>query len=368
MTWKELGLKAELISALEAQNIQTPTEIQAKSLPILLNKKTDFIGQAQTGTGKTIAFALPILSKVDASNNSVQALILAPTRELCVQIHKQIFKLTKHTKGIFSVAVYGGENMDRQISLLSKPTQIVVATPGRLLDLLDKKALTLDELETLVVDEADEMITMGFKNELDEILKFTNEKAFTWLFSATMGDEVNRLINTYLSKELIKVEIEAKQRINKNIEHQYYVCPDEDKPYFLSLFLKTQPKQIGIIFCKTKAGVDKLTKMLKEENYAAEALHGDLNQTERDKVMRAFRKRNLRLLVATDISARGIDVEDIAFVVHYELPERLDNYTHRSGRTARAGKRGISLSFVKSRERKYIRMIEDMLQIRFIKL
>jgi ATP-dependent RNA helicase DeaD len=368
MTWKELGLKQEFITALEEQNIHEPTEIQAKSLPILLHKKTDFIGQAQTGTGKTIAFSLPILHKIDANNNQVQALILAPTRELCVQIHKQIFKLTKFSKGVFSVAVYGGENMDRQISLLSKPTQIVVATPGRLLDLLEKNALTLNGLETLVVDEADEMITMGFKNELDEILKFTNEKAFTWLFSATMGTEVNRLVNTYLSTELIKVEIESKQRINKNIEHQYYVCQDEDKPYFLSLFLKTQPKQIGIIFCRTKAGVDRLTKMLKEENYSAEALHGDLNQSERDKVMRAFRKRNIRLLVATDISARGIDVEDIGFVVHYELPERLENYTHRSGRTARAGKRGISLSFVKSKELRHIRTIEEMLQIRFIKL
>lgn len=368
MTWKELGIGEELIRALDEQGIQEPTEIQEKALPILLEKRTDFIGQAQTGTGKTIAFSLPILQKVDAQNPTVQALVLAPTRELCIQIQKQVFKLTKHLKGVFSVAVYGGESMDRQISLLSKPTQIVIATPGRLLDLLGRDALHLDNLETLVVDEADEMITMGFKNELDEILKFTNEKAFTWLFSATMGDEVNRLVSTYLSSELIKVNVEAKQLINKNIIHQYYVCPDEDKAVFLKMFLKTQPKQIGIIFCRTKAGVDRLTKQLKSQDYSAEALHGDLNQSERDKVMRAFRKHTIRLLVATDISARGIDVDDIGFVVHYELPERLENYTHRSGRTARAGKKGISLSFVKSRELKHIRIIEDMLKIRFQKL
>lgn len=367
-TFEELGILPPFLTALAEGNITEPSEIQEKAIPILLKQNTDFIGQAQTGTGKTLAFSLPLLQKVHPENPAVQALILAPTRELCQQIAKQIFKMTKHTEGIYVTAVYGGENIDLQLAKLRKPTQIIVATPGRLIDLLERKAVNLEIVETVVLDEADEMISMGFKQELDHILNLTNQQSFTWLFSATMSEEIKALVNNYLSVEAIHVQIQKKELINKGIEHQYYICPDDLKFQYLLAFLKTQPKKIGIIFCKTKAATQQLTKQLIAKNFIAEALHGDLEQRDRDKVMRKFKSHTLQMLVATDISARGIDVDDLAYVVHYQLPDQLEYYTHRSGRTARAGKRGISLAFVNAKEVRRIRMIETQLGISFRKL
>lgn len=367
-TFKKLGISSPYLTALAENNIETPSEIQLKTIPILLKQNTDFIGLAQTGTGKTLAFSLPILEKVDAENSAIQALILAPTRELCQQIAKQIFRMTKHQKGIFVTAVFGGEKIEIQQSKLSKPTQIVVATPGRLLDLLERGSLNLDQVKTLVLDEADEMISMGFKQEIDAILKKLNEQCFTWLFSATMSEEIKNIVSNYLSEDAVTIQVQKKDLINRGIEHQYYVCPEHLKFQYLVEFLKTQPKKSGIIFCKTKAATNLLNKQLIAKNLLSEALHGDLEQRERDKVMRKFKSHQFLLLVTTDISARGIDIDDLNFVVHYQLPDQLEYYTHRSGRTARAGKRGISIAFVDAKEVRRIRMIESQLNLKFEKI
>lgn len=367
-TFKELGISDKFIRALDEINIQNPSEIQKKAIPFLLNNNSDFIGQAQTGTGKTAAFGLPLLMKMDSNDSNVQALILAPTRELCQQIAKQLFKFTKYSERIFVEAVYGGEKIENQIHNLSKPTQIVVATPGRLIDLLEREAIDLSFVNTVVLDEADEMLSMGFKQELDKILRMTNQQSFTWLFSATLPVELKAMIQKYLSEDAHKIQIDKKDVVNKLIEHQYFVCSQQQKFDYVFQFLKTQSKMNGIIFCRTKAAVQNLTKQLIARNIVADALHGDLEQRDRDKVMRAFKNHKLQILVATDISARGIDVDNLAYVVHYQLPDQMEYYTHRSGRTARAGKRGISICFVSPDEVKKLKVMEHVLNIHFIKI
>lgn len=367
-TFKELGISDKFIKALLENNISEPTEIQKKTIPFLLKNNSDFIGQAQTGTGKTAAFGLPLLEKMDPNENSIQALILAPTRELCQQIAKQLFKFTKYSENIFVESVYGGEKIDIQIRRLEKPTQIVVATPGRLLDLLERDAINLTLVNTVVLDEADEMLSMGFKKELDAILKLTNQQSFTWLFSATLPEELQAMVGKYLSEDAYKIQVDKKDVVNKLIEHQYYVCDPKLKMEYIFQFLKTQPKTSGIIFCRTKAAVQNLTKQLIARNVSAGELHGDMEQRDREKVMRAFKNRKIQTLVATDISARGIDIDDLAYVVHYQLPDQLENYTHRSGRTARAGKRGISICFVASDEVRKVKQMERLLNISFIKI
>ena len=367
-TFKELGVSDEFIKALAENKIESPSEIQKKAIPFLLTHNSDFIGQAQTGTGKTAAFGLPLLQKVDPQDNNVQALILAPTRELCQQIAKQLFKFTKFSTKIFVEAVYGGEKIENQIRNLSKPTQIVVATPGRLIDLLEREAIDLSMVQTVVLDEADEMLSMGFKQELDTILKMTNQQSFTWLFSATLPEELRQLVNKYLSEDAHKIQVSKNDVVNKSIEHQYFICDQSHKFEYLMQFLKTQGKMNGIIFCRTKAAAQNLAKQLIAKDIPADALHGDLEQKDREKVMRAFKNHKLRILVATDISARGIDVEGLAYVVHYQLPDQVEYYTHRSGRTARAGKRGISLCFISSDELRKIKLIERTLMISFRKL
>ncbi|TXI86494.1 MAG: DEAD/DEAH box helicase [Crocinitomicaceae bacterium] len=367
-TFKELGISDKYIRALSEININTPSEIQKKAIPFLLNNSSDFIGQAQTGTGKTAAFGLPLLEKMDSNDSNVQALILAPTRELCQQIAKQLFKFTKYSERIFVEAVYGGEKIDNQIRNLAKPTQIVVATPGRLIDLLEREAIDLSFVNTVVLDEADEMLSMGFKQELDKILRMTNQQSFTWLFSATLPDELKAMVEKYLSEDAHKIQIDKKDVVNKLIEHQYFVSSQQQKLEYVFQFLKTQSKMNGIIFCRTKAAVQNLTKQLIARNIAADALHGDLEQRDRDKVMRAFKNHKLQILVATDISARGIDVDNLAYVIHYQLPDQLEYYTHRSGRTARAGKRGISICFVSPDEVKKLKVMERVLNINFIKI
>lgn len=367
-TFKELGISDKYIRALSEINVNTPSEIQKKAIPFLLNNSSDFIGQAQTGTGKTAAFGLPLLEKMDSNDSNVQALILAPTRELCQQIAKQLFKFTKYSERIFVEAVYGGEKIDNQIRNLAKPTQIVVATPGRLIDLLEREAIDLSFVNTVVLDEADEMLSMGFKQELDKILRMTNQQSFTWFFSATLPDELKAMVEKYLSEDAHKIQIDKKDVVNKLIEHQYFVSSQQQKLEYVFQFLKTQSKMNGIIFCRTKAAVQNLTKQLIARNIAADALHGDLEQRDRDKVMRAFKNHKLQILVATDISARGIDVDNLAYVIHYQLPDQLEYYTHRSGRTARAGKRGISICFVSPDEVKKLKVMERVLNINFIKI
>ncbi len=362
-TFKDLGISAGLIKALNENNIVVPTEIQQKAIPFLLSNGTDFIGQAQTGTGKTASFGLPLLQRVDASNPHVQALVLAPTRELGQQIAKQLFRFTKYTDKIFTEAVYGGEKIEKQISALKRPTQIVVATPGRLVDLLKQKAIDLRHIRTVVLDEADEMLSMGFKKELDAILAQTSGNRHTWLFSATMPQEIMQIIKTYMEPDAFRVTVARDEVVNASIAHKYVVCDVPQKFECLTDFLKGQEVGRGIIFCRTKAAAQTLAQQLRSKNFSADAIHGDLLQKERDKVMRAFKNHNLQMLIATDISARGIDVENLAYVIHYQLPDQLEYYTHRSGRTARAGKKGLSLSIVSPQEVRRLKEVEQALKI-----
>jgi ATP-dependent RNA helicase DeaD len=364
-TFSDLGVSDTYSNALEELGIINPTEIQIKAIPFLLAKGTDFIGQAQTGTGKTAAFGLPILHSIDPDNSHVQSLILSPTRELGQQIAKQLFKFTKYgAKKIFIESVYGGARIDAQINALRRPTHIVVATPGRLVDLLEQKAIDLSFIRTIVLDEADEMLSMGFKKELDTILHFTAGKRHTWLFSATMPPAIKAIIKGYMSPDAMRVVINKHDVINNNIEHKYIICEHEKKPDVLSGFLKTQGENRGLIFCRTKADSQSVAKRLFARNINADSLHGDMLQKERDKVMRAFKNRKLQILVATDLAARGIDVKELAYVVHYSLPESTEYYTHRSGRTGRAGNKGLSFSLITSRELTNLKRIERELGIK----
>jgi len=363
--FEELGVSPKFIKGLNELNIITPTEIQTKVIPLLLAFDTDLVGQAQTGTGKTAAFGLPMLQKIDAGRGVIQGLILCPTRELGQQIAKQLFKFTKYSDKIFTEAVYGGAPIDKQIYSLKRPTHIVVATPGRLIDLVKKKALGLRQVRMVVLDEADEMLSMGFKKELDQILGFLSKVDNKWLFSATMPEGIKQIVNDHMSADAHIIEVSGKNVVNKNIEHKFLICDESEKLLVLLQFLKSEQKNRGLVFCKTKVSAQRLAKQLIAKNIAADTIHGDLLQKERDKAMRAFKNGKLQLLVATDIAARGIDVEGLSFVVHYQLPDKDEYYTHRSGRTARAGKEGISLCLVTTPEMKQIRYFEKVLGISF---
>ncbi len=365
-TFKDLGVHGNYIKALRELQIKIPTEIQEKTIPVLLNTKTDFIGLAQTGTGKTAAYGLPALNNVDASSAVVQTLILSPTRELVQQIKKQLFKFTKfNTEKIFVEAVYGGEKIDRQIQRLQRPTHIIVATPGRLIDLVEKGSVNLRSIKTVVLDEADEMLSMGFKKELDSILNYTSGSRNTWLFSATMPEEIQRIISKYMVPDAVRVSVNKNSIVNSNINHQYLITSIENKVNVLIHLLDKFKEGRGIIFCKTKLGAQKLVKELKEEGFSVDALEGDMQQRDRDKVMRMFKKGTLQYLVSTDVSARGIDVNNLAFVMHHQLPENLEYYTHRSGRTARAGKTGVSLALITPSEIQRVHEIQKALGINF---
>ncbi|UXP33519.1 DEAD/DEAH box helicase [Reichenbachiella agarivorans] len=363
-TFSELGISHALIKGLKELGIITPSEIQVATIPTLVSMQTDFIGQAQTGTGKTAAFGLPILSNIDAQDQHVQALILSPTRELCQQIAKQLFKFTKYSDKVFVEAVFGGAKIDEQISRLRRPTQVIVATPGRLVDLLEKGAVNLKHVKTVVLDEADEMLSMGFKKELNKILDETAGDRNIWLFSATMSAPVKQIINTYLSQNAKKVEFKKKSLVNESIEHQYVICGAQQKLEVLLAFLKAQRKNRGLIFCNTKAAAQTLAKQLIAKNISSAALEGDMKQKERDKVLRAFQNESVQILVSTDVAARGIDVRDLTYVVHYQVSQDLEYYIHRAGRTGRAGQKGLSLCLIEEREEKTIRFLEKELKIK----
>lgn len=366
-TFLELGVRKDYIKALNEIGIISPTEVQEKTIPVLLGSKTDFIGLAQTGTGKTAAFGLPILQQIDTENPVVQALILSPTRELAQQIKKQLFKLTKYAEGgkIFMEAVYGGEKIERQINNLKRTTHIIVATPGRLVDLIERGEVNLKHIDTLVLDEADEMLSMGFKPELNRILRYTGKSKNTWLFSATMPEEIKQIIKKYMSPKAAKAEVNKDAIVNANITHQYIKTSVRDKVGVIENFLDKHDGDRGIIFCRTKRGAQNLAKTLIDEGFSAAALEGDMQQKERDKVMRAFKNKNLQVLVSTDVSARGIDVSNLAFVIHHQLPEKSEYYTHRSGRTARAGKRGFSIALILPSELHRIEELQNKLGIIF---
>lgn len=346
-TFLELGISNDYIKGLKELGIKQPTKIQEAVIPIVLKSKTDLIGLAQTGTGKTAAFGLPVLQYIDPKNENVQALIIAPTRELVQQIKKQLFKFTKYVDHkIFIEGVYGGEKIDKQIKALTRTTHIVVATPGRLLDLVERGTVDITHVHTLILDEADEMLSMGFKEDLSKILKYNTDKRHTWLFSATMPEEIQRMVNAYMSKNAVKIEIDKNSLVNENISHHFISTSIKDKINIISRILDKRPNDRGVIFCRTKAGTKKLSEELQKEGFAVDALEGDMQQKERDKVMRAFKNESLQVLISTDVSARGIDVNNLAFVIHHQLPEQLEYYTHRSGRTARAGKTGQSIALI----------------------
>ena len=366
-TFKALGVSANLVKALEENKITKPSEIQKLVIPYLLKNKTDFIGQAQTGTGKTIAFGIPLLQRLKPNEQHVQVLVLSPTRELCQQIAKQIFKLTRYTEKVFAEAVYGGEKIDLQIRRLQRPTQVVVATPGRLMDLLERQALDLSQVKTLVLDEADEMLSMGFKEAIDNIMVQLHPNTQKWLFTATLPDSLKKLTEKYMAADVYKVSVSKQDVVNTKIEHQFFICENKAKFDYIVEFLKSQGAARGIVFCRTRDDAQMIAKRLKIKEIQADAIHGDLEQRDREKVMRAFKNKKIQVLVATDISARGIDIEGLSYVVHYQLPDQIEYYTHRSGRTARAGKNGISISFVTSEELKIIRSIEKNLGIKFLK-
>jgi len=365
-TFLDLGVQKEFIKALKELEIKDPTEIQEKTIPILLESKTDFIGLAQTGTGKTAAFGLPILQDVNPTENHVQALILSPTRELVQQIKKQLFKFTKYVDDkVFVEAIYGGEKIEKQINSLKRTTHVIVATPGRLIDLIERGDVNLKNIKTLVLDEADEMLSMGFKQDINRILKYTNGTRNIWLFSATMPEEIQRIIKTYMSPKAIRVSVSDYSLINKNITHKYFKTSIKEKTEVIIRFLEINSNQRGIIFCRTKAGTQNLTEQLKEEGFSVNALEGDMQQKERDKVMRAFKNKSLQVLISTDVSARGIDVQNLGFIIHHQLPEKLEYYTHRSGRTARAGKSGLSLALILPNELNRIYDIQKKLNVQF---
>ena len=364
--FSKLGIPADLIKGLDELGIKKPTPVQSQSIPYLMEKGYDFVAQAQTGTGKTAAFGLPLLTKVTPKSKNIQALILAPTRELAKQIHKALFKFTKYAdQRIFSEVLAGGDKIDVQISKLQRPTHIVVATPGRLSDLLKRKAINLSHVQTLILDEADEMLSMGFKDQIREAIELTKSRKATWLFSATFPRALDDLIRFCMSPDPKTVKIDSRNIVNRNIDHRYAICVKEDKTDFIDEFLNRQGDKRGLIFTRTRDGADILAKQLTARKHSVGVLQGDLTQLERDKVMRAFKKERTQFLVATDVAARGIDVEGLSFVVHHQLPEQIDYYTHRSGRTARAGKKGLSLVLIDPREKKKLKQFSQTLSINF---
>lgn len=364
-TFTELGIPDDLNRGLVELKILKPSKIQEEAIPFLVKDGGDLIAQAQTGTGKTAAFGLPLLTKIDPTTNSIQGLVIAPTRELAKQIGKQLFRFTKYTAKIWIEVVAGGENIDRQVASLQRPTHIVVATPGRLLDMIKRDALRLDSVRHLILDEADEMLNMGFKKELSQIIELTRKRRSTWLFSATIPDAINLLIKDCMSTKAHRLKIDKKSVVNRDIAHRFAICKREDRTRFICSFLRRQRKDRGMIFCATKATAIALGNELIAEGFSIGVLQGDLDQKERDKVMRAFKKERVQFLVASDVAARGIDVEGLSFVIHQELPLKTAQYTHRSGRTARAGKKGVSIALIEPKERKRITNLEKELHVYF---
>ncbi len=360
-----LGLSESVLEVLAELGFTEPTPIQAQAIPQLLEKDPiDCIGLAQTGTGKTAAFGLPLLDLIDVDSKKTQALIMAPTRELGQQTAKQLVEFSRNQRKLNVECVYGGANISTQIRALKGSVQILVATPGRLLDLIKRKAVSLADIKYVVLDEADEMLQMGFKEDIDTILSFTPEERVTWLFSATMPKDIRKIVNKYMN-DPIEVAVNTEQKTNENITHQFVITKGIDKIPALRRFLDLQPDMRGVMFCRTRRETQEIADQLGDLGYGVEALHGELSQAQRDAVMKRFKNRSMHLLVATDVAARGIDVNDLTHVIHHRLPDQLEAYTHRSGRTGRAGKTGVSLAFVNSRETRKINELERKLKVKF---
>ncbi len=357
MKFDELGLSPDTLKSVQALGFETATPIQEKAIPVLLKGDRDFVGLASTGTGKTAAFGLPLLERIDPDQPFPQGIILCPTRELCLQIASDLNNFSKHRSNLKVTAVYGGSPIVSQIRDLKRGTQIIVATPGRLLDLIERRAAKLDQVSMVVLDEADEMLNMGFKEELDKILGKMPEQRVTWLFSATMAKGVARIAQNYQT-DPIEVSVGGRNESAANIEHLCFMVHEKDRYQALKRILDFLPEIYGLVFCRTRAETQQVAEKLMQDGYSAEALHGDLSQAQRDAVMRKFRQKTITILVATDVAARGLDVDDITHVIQYKLSDETQAYTHRSGRTARAGKSGVSISLINMHERRRIADLE----------
>ncbi|MCH7658635.1 MAG: DEAD/DEAH box helicase, partial [Bacteroidetes bacterium] len=367
LTFNLMGLSPNLLKGIEDLGFNKPTPIQEKVIPVFFETENDIIGLAQTGTGKTAAFGLPVIEQIDIRNKSVQALILLPTRELCIQISRDLQNFSKYIKGLKVVPIYGGAHIGTQIKALKKGAHIIAATPGRMLDLINRKAANIANIRTVVLDEADEMLNMGFRDDLDSILEKTGDIKRTLLFSATMPKEVARIAKNYMNSP-VEITVGKQNSGAENIRHIYYQVHARDRYLVLKRIADINPDIYGLVFCRTRRETKEVAEKLIKDGYNADAIHGDLSQAQRDHVMKRFRERSLQMLVATDVAARGIDVNDISHIINYNLPEDLDIYTHRSGRTGRAGKSGVSIAIVNYREKNKIPQIEKIIRKNFEKL
>ena len=361
-TFQELGLNEALLKAIEDMGFEHPSEVQEKAIPILLEKDTDIVSLAQTGTGKTAAFGFPMLQKIDPKSKTTQGLILSPTRELCLQITQEIKNYSKHTKGVNVVAIYGGASITDQARAVKKGAQILVATPGRMQDMIRRRLVNVSKIEYCVLDEADEMLNMGFFEDITEILSHTPDEKNTWLFSATMPKEVSVIAKKFMHNPE-EITVGTRNAGTKNVSHEYYKVSGRDRYPALRRLADAHPDIFSVVFCRTKRDTQSVAEKLIEDGYNAGALHGDLSQNQRDLVMKSFRNKQIQMLVATDVAARGIDVDNITHVIHYQLPDEIETYTHRSGRTGRAGNQGISMIIVTQSESRKIRAIEKKIQL-----
>jgi len=363
--FSELGLSQEIVSVLTDLGYEQPTTIQEKAIPQILSSKDDLKAFAQTGTGKTAAFSLPIIEQIDSKNKNTQAIILSPTRELAIQIGKNIKEFSKNLKNIHVTTVYGGASIDDQIRSLKKGSQIVVGTPGRTVDLIKRKLLKLSEIKWVVLDEADEMLNMGFKEDLDQVLKVTPKEKQTLLFSATFPREVDAIARNYMHNP-VEVNAGKKNAGADKVTHEFYLVSERNRYPALKRLADVNPDIYGIVFCRTRRETKDVAAKLIDDGYNADALHGDLSQAQRDIVMEKFRAKHLQLLIATDVAARGLDVNSLTHVINYKLPDQTENYTHRSGRTGRAGKEGISIALINNREKNALKPIEKKIGKKFV--
>ncbi|MFI8379874.1 DEAD/DEAH box helicase [Leeuwenhoekiella sp. NPDC079379] len=364
-TFKALGLNDAILQAVTDMGFTEPSEVQEKAIPVLLREATDVVALAQTGTGKTAAFGFPLIQKVDATSRKTQGLIISPTRELCLQITNELKSYSKYVKGLNTVAVYGGANIQEQARQISRGAQIIVATPGRMQDMMRRNLVDISGIDFCILDEADEMLNMGFYEDITTILADTPKNKQTWLFSATMPKEVARIAKQFMN-DPIEITVGTKNMGAENVSHEYYMVNARDRYQALKRLADANPEIFSVVFCRTKRDTQKVAEQLIEDGYNASALHGDLSQNQRDLVMKSFRARQIQMLVATDVAARGIDVDDITHVINYQLPDEIETYTHRSGRTGRAGKTGISMVIVSKSEVRKVRTLEKIINKKFI--
>jgi len=364
--FQKLGLEAELLQAINDLGFETPSEVQEKSIPVLLEQERDLVALAQTGTGKTAAFGFPMLQKIDINSRTTQGLVLSPTRELCMQITNEIKLYGKYSKGLNVVAIYGGASITDQARDVKKGAQIIVATPGRMKDMISRRLVDISKIQYAVLDEADEMLNMGFYEDITSILSHTPEDKNTWLFSATMPKEVSTIAKKFM-RNPIEITVGNRNEGTDQVSHEYYLVNSRDRYQALKRLADANPDIFSVVFCRTKRDTQKVAEQLIDDGYNAGALHGDLSQNQRDLVMKSFRNKQIQMLVATDVAARGIDVDDITHVINYQLPDEIETYTHRSGRTGRAGKTGVSMVIVSKSETRKIKSIERIIKKQFEK-